>query len=321
MNIRFLYSIFFLFNLTIIGTIIGCQPSSQSEFQADPNKQKDYANELLNNALYQQAIDEFSRYLQHSYLDDKVRANINYIIATTYLERLRDYENAMAYFIKVKTYYPDSQLTNQVNKGIVACLERLNRSADARQTLSEATALDPDQKDRPNLPGRVVAEVGEKKITQGDLDAEINRLPPLLRQEYQKPDKKLQFLQQMIATELMYSKAQRMGFEKDKEIIDQIFQAKKSILVQKLIQGEISEKINVTDFDIKLYYDANKSQYLVKDEEGNERQATLEEVKTRVRSDVQSQREQDAYQQLVQQLLTANDVKLYSDLVASEMEK
>ncbi len=291
----------------------GCS-SGQKKTNVSLDKQKEYANELLNKQLYSQAVSEFETYLQNDGLDDETRANINYIIATTYLERLKDYQNALAYFLKIKTYYPSSKLDSEVNKGVVACLERLERSADAQQALSELTTMNPGET-KTSLPGRVVAELGERKITQGDLDAEIKNLPPPLRQEYQAKAKKLQFLQQMLATDLMFEKAKRAGYENDKEIVNQLFQAKKSILVQKLIQDEIRSKINITDFDIKLYYDANKDQYKTKDDKGAERVPELAEVKDRVKQELQMQREQQAYQQLVGQLLTANNVKLYGDLV------
>lgn len=292
---------------------MGCS-ANQSSLKVDPEKQKAYANELLNQQLYEQAIVEFQSYLDNNELDDNVRANINYIIANTYLERLRDYHNAMAYFLKVKNFYPGSPMVSDANKGIVKCLERLNRSTDAQQALTEMTTINPGET-RTSLPGTVIAKVGDWQITQGDLDAEIDNLPPTLQQEYQKKDKKLQFLQQMVATELMYKTAQRKGYEDDKEIIDQIFQAKKSILVQKLIEDEISGTINVTDFDIKMYYDANKEQYKTKDEEGNEVQLELPDIKSRVKLDVQRAREQEAYQQLIQRLLVSNNVEILSDLV------
>lgn len=302
--------------LILFATFIqfGCTAGDQSKSAVDPDKQKAYANELLNKQLYQQAIAAFEVYLQAPDLDDKIRANINYIIATTYLERLNDYENAMAYFLKIKNFYPESELEKQVNKGIVTCLERLERSADAQQALSEVTTLNPDEA-RKSLPGQVVAEIGDRQITQGDLDAEINNLPPPMRQEYQAADKKVQFLQQMLATDLMYEKAKRAGYENNPDIVNQIFEARKSILVQNLIEDEIRDQIKVTDFDVKLYYDANAERYITTDEDGNERQLELTEIKERVRADLKREREQQAYQELVQRLLTANDVKLYSDLV------
>ena len=64
-----------------------------------------------------------------------------------------------------------------------------------------------------------------------------------------------------------------------------------------------------------MYYDANKDQYKTKDEEGNEVQLDLPDIKDRVKADVQRAREQEAYQQLIQRLLVSNNVELFSDLV------
>ena len=66
-----------------------------------------------------------------------------------------------------------------MNKNVIACLERLQRPADAQQALKESTSFEGQtQKSRP---GEVIAKIGNRDITLGDLDFEISKLPPELR--------------------------------------------------------------------------------------------------------------------------------------------
>jgi len=48
-------------------------------------------------------------------------------LSDIYFERLKNYEKALAYYIRVKYVHPKDELKRSVDKKIVACLERLER--------------------------------------------------------------------------------------------------------------------------------------------------------------------------------------------------
>lgn len=304
--------------ITILLTVLllslfGCQ--SDSKPQVDGDKLREYAGDLINRSLFNQAIDVYKDYLDTYKIDERERANVNYIIANTYFERLNDYESALAYYLKVKHLYPESGLIDDINKQIVACLERLERSEDAQQALDEAVQMDPQdvQKKRP---GAVVARIGDREITQGDLDFEISKLPPSVRPELRSPEQKMQFLREYVATELLYDTAKRAGFDKDPEVIEGAFQAKKSLMVQKLLQDRVAAKAEVEPDDVELYYEANKEQYAEKDEEGNVvRETPLSEVREQVAEDLARQKFQNAYQAMIERMMLTEDVQFFDDKI------
>ncbi len=170
---------------------IGC--SQQTEPNLSKEQARNYANELYNRQLFKQSASEYERYLNTYKLDDNEQANISYTIGDIYFDRLRDYENALTYFIRIKYLHPKEELRQQVDQKIVACLERLERTEDAEQTLKESTSLDSEaiQKKRP---GAVVARIGSREITLGDIDFELSQLPPSIRSQYNTKEKKLEFL-------------------------------------------------------------------------------------------------------------------------------
>ncbi|HEX9652489.1 MAG TPA: hypothetical protein VGA99_02160 [bacterium] len=298
----------------ILGSLLvisGCGEKTQPKM--DVQKKRDFANALYNRQLYHQAIAEYNDILHNYDLQPSEAANLNYVIGDIYFERVRDYENALAHYLKIKHLYPDSPLLDEVNKKMVECLERLQRSADAQQALDESTLIEPSAAKK-SRPGEVVAKIGKKSVTTGDLEFEISQLPPYVKSQLNDKSKKIDFLKQYIATELLYDSAKRKGLEKDKEVIEASFQAKKNFMVQKLLQEEISQNIDVQESEAKLYYDAHKEDYAKKDDKGKVIESRpFEEVKTKVMQDYIRKKQQDGYEQLIQRLMQAEAVEIFED--------
>ncbi|MBN1479743.1 hypothetical protein EH223_17685 [candidate division KSB1 bacterium] len=306
-------ALLFIAGLLLAGVIISCQPESKPAIEGD--KLREYAGALVNRSLYEQAIEVYDDYLEDYKVDKTEQANVNYIIADLYFERLNDYESALAYYLKVKHLYPESSLIDETNKKIVACLERLERSEDAQQALDEAVQLDPSdvQKKRP---GEVVARIGKREITQGDLDFQISKLPPSVRDQFKTTEQKLNFLREYVATELLFDTAKRAGFDKDPEVIEGAFQAKKSLMVQKLLADRVAAKARVEEDDLELYYQAHKDDYAEKDEEGNiVREKSLQEVQEEVARDLTRKKYMDAYQAMIEKMLLTEDVQFFESRV------
>jgi len=313
MKYNCLFRYFLLTVLFAAVLITGCQQGKQASVDAD--KLREYAGDLINKGLYKQAIQEYSRYLDEYNIDSRERANVNYIIASTYFERLKEYDNALAYYLKIKHLYAENSLMPEVNKKIYACLERTGRSEDAQQVLDESVQLDPS-KVRKKRPGAIVARIGNQEITQGDLDFELSQLPPSLREQLNVRDKKLEFLREYVATELLYNTAKRSGFENDPEVIESAFQAKKSLMVRKLLQDRVAGKVDITESDIELYYQANKDDFAQKDNEGNIiAEKPLSEVKQQVAQALTQERYQKAYNNLVEKMIRAEDVTFFESRV------
>jgi tetratricopeptide (TPR) repeat protein len=301
------------FAICIITLSISCSQQRQPGISGE--KIREYANALYNRELYSQAIREYQRYLDFYTVDDQQQANINFIIGNVYFDRLHEYENAMAYYLKVKHVFPESNLVDTVNKKIVECLERLQRSADAKQALDEATSLESESVPE-SRPGTVVARIGDRDITSGDLDYHIGQLPDYVQSQLKEPGAKGEFLRQFIATELFYDAAKRKGVEKDKDVIEGTFQAKKSLMVQKYLQDEILPKITISQEDVDLYYKANTDKYVEKDDKGKvKRQKPFSEVQREVAEDLMRERQQKAYAELLQRMMTAEKVTVYEDRI------
>jgi tetratricopeptide (TPR) repeat protein len=291
----------------------GCGNGKKNPVKAD--KLREYAGDLVNKTLYEQAIKEYQRYLDDYSINERERANVNYIIANTYFERVKDYENALTYYLKIKHLYPDNSLMPEVNKKIVACLERLELTEDAQQALDETVQMDPTAVAK-KRPGNVVAQIGNREITQGDLDFEIEQLPPSFRDQLKDPQRKLDFLREYVATELLYDTAKRSGFEKDQDVIEGAFQAKKSLMVRKLLQERVAGKVEIAMSDIELYYRDHIADFSEKDKDGKViKEKPLAEVQQQVQQALMQQRYEQEYKGLIEKMIRAEGVKFYESRV------
>ncbi|MEJ2543057.1 MAG: hypothetical protein P8Y99_03225 [Calditrichaceae bacterium] len=300
---------------SILGFLLlsGCNQSKQPQLSADAKL--NLANAYYTNGLYEAAAQEYLDYLNNYDVDANRRANTYYTIGNIYFERLNDYEQALTYFFKVKYLYPESTLQGEIGKKIVNCLERLNKTTDALRMVEQEAALDKESV-KDNLPGKVLAEIGSRKITQGDLDFEISKLPAYVQEQFQDKQHKKEYLQQYILQELLYDKAKRQQLDKDKSVIEGTFRAQKALMAEKILQAELKDKVKIEPADVELYYMAHKDRYTEKNDKGEViRQKDFNEVQQQAAQDLAMERQQKAYQQLLGQLMKADNVKIYEDRV------
>ncbi|MBU1627044.1 peptidyl-prolyl cis-trans isomerase, partial [bacterium] len=140
-------------------------------------------------------------------------------------------------------------------------LERLERSLDAKNELDNAALYVEEGEGKKEDKSQIIAKIDEKTITMQDLESEIEKLLPNMQSEYNNPEKKLEILKQMVSMELFYRAAQRLGLDKDKEVIAKTFEIKKSLMAQKYLMDELKDKMKIEPEELKLYYEANKERY------------------------------------------------------------
>src|SRR3989339_587583 len=231
-------------------------------------KQKEYANELKEKGLFLQSVTEFKKIQEKGSLSKKEDANLSYLIGKIYMENMNDYQNALAEFIRVKVLLPESDLTLEVNTRTIECLERLGKNLDAQREMEKYSTLNK----KPEMSkGTVVAKIRNRNVTKEEMDNEKRKLPSYVQEMYKEDAKKVEFLRQFIATELMYDSAKRRNFENDKD-------------------------------------------YVEKDKDKKEKQKSFEESLENVKQACVSEKQQEIYQQLINQLLKAEKVTIYEDV-------
>ena len=289
--------------------------SDQNEKLIAEDKKLSLANNFYNNELYEAAIKEYNEYVTFYDVDDNRKANSLFTIAEIYFERLHDYEKALEYYFRVKYLYPQSNLQSEVGKKIVNCLERLERSQDAQRVLNKETALFEEDATEPK-PGAVLCTIGDKKITQGDLDFDISELPPYLQDQFNSKGKKIEFLKQKVLQELLFDSAKRKGLDKDKDILEATYRAKKGFMAQKLLNEEIQNMIDISEEDVELYFKANQDKYAEKDKDGKIiKKKSFQEAAQLAANDLIREKQEKAQAKLFDRLMKAQNVKIFEDRI------
>jgi hypothetical protein len=97
--------------------------------------------------------------------------------------------------------------------------------------------------------------------------------------------------------------------------VEAAFQAKRGLMVQKLLEEEIAGKVDFKDSDVELYYRANLSRYAQADSSGKSRQLSFEEAKSQVTQDYIREKQQEKYNELLDRMMRAESVQIYDDKV------
>jgi tetratricopeptide (TPR) repeat protein len=288
--------------LLVVSVLMFLQLQKMGEQKTDFSQQQDLAAELEESKLYAQAVAEYEHLLDMGGLKREKQANINYIIGSIYLNNLNDYENAAARFIRAKLLDPESELKDRINKSLVICFERMGRSLEAQRQLERSTDLDQNQTGQKG--GVVVAKIRDREITMGELENEIEKLPPSVQSQFKGREGKLKFLQNYIGSELLYHTALRRGLDKDKDVREGILQFEKQVMINRLLAEEIPQDVEISENDIKLYYDAHKKEF-------NDKK--LDDVRSQVESELKKMKQEEAYNKLISRMLEAEQVKIFDD--------
>lgn len=103
---------------------------------------------------------------------------------------------------------------------------------------------------------RLLASVDGKAITVGDFEKRLAKLPPYYKSLASQ--RKKDFLDDMIAEQILYKEALRRGLGRDPEVKDLLNEAQRKILVAKLVEVEGGKKAGVDEAEIKAFYEAHK---------------------------------------------------------------
>jgi peptidyl-prolyl cis-trans isomerase C len=125
--------------------------------------------------------------------------------------------------------------------------------AAQQQTKGDAPAATVEETD-------VVATYAGKKLTSAAVLTEIERLPGPSRAYLAAPDRKRQFVENMILNDLLFAEGQKAGYDTDPEIQRQVDDMRKRLVVQRLMR-EYQKPPEISDADAQKYYHDNPNLY------------------------------------------------------------
>ena len=220
---------------------------------------RELANKLKSVGITEEAIKEYENYFNKAQMDKRTRSNLAYTLGKLYMED-GNYEKALNWLYRVDMIDPDTPLKSEVSSKIVHCLETLGKFQAAEYALEARSSLKENREEE--LKGsKVVAEIGSRKITLREVDEVLDELQPWMKEQFKGKEKKVDFMKKYVADELFYRKAKKLEYDKDSELRKKTADFMKQLMINKILQEEIKDKITMEEDDLKNYFKANQDRY------------------------------------------------------------
>ena len=108
---------------------------------------------------------------------------------------------------------------------------------------------------------QVIAKVGDTTITLGQFAERLAAQSPYLRARYASPERRKEFLDNMVRFELLSLEAQKRGLDKEEDVV----RVKEQMMVQQMMKEMFDDggvKLSdISDAEITAYYDQNKEEF------------------------------------------------------------
>jgi peptidyl-prolyl cis-trans isomerase C len=110
----------------------------------------------------------------------------------------------------------------------------------------------------------VAARVGDEKIMRDYADEIFEQLPENQKTDFKGKRGKADFVDKLIEEEIIYQEAIKQELQLDPEVKKKLRRAERSILVSEYFTRQILDKIEVSEEEIKRYYDEHQEEFLTR---------------------------------------------------------
>ncbi len=108
--------------------------------------------------------------------------------------------------------------------------------------------------------GKALAVVNGESITEQDVTARLQKLSPAYRQAIGSDRRRL--VEEMVLETLLYQEARKRGVDRDPQAQELLSEAKKQIMIGRLLEQQSRQNGAASDQEIAAYYEANKAQFM-----------------------------------------------------------
>ena len=230
-------------------------------------KKREWASQLRADGLDEQALVIYEDLLREGRgLSEKAMVGTSIVVADIHIQKAR-YEQALAALYRARLFGAEGESLRKIDEKRILCFERLGRSAAADRLLDKASAL--TGKDAVDAGGdEVLAVIGEERVTRSDLDAMLAASPPEMKAKAEEAAVRLELLKGLVARRVLERKALKLKLDEDPKVRLAVEEAGREILVRKLLAEEVKDEVEVSDDDVRLYFEAHRNRFREPDQIG-----------------------------------------------------
>lgn len=108
-----------------------------------------------------------------------------------------------------------------------------------------------------NKEGKIVAVINNNAITEAMLLKEVEALPPYVRPIMDTPEGQRQFLDSLIARDLLIQEALRRGIDRRPEVRERLDLVRRSVLLEALLKDVTEKAPGLSEAALRKYYQEN----------------------------------------------------------------
>jgi peptidyl-prolyl cis-trans isomerase C len=122
--------------------------------------------------------------------------------------------------------------------------------------------------------GKVLVTIDKEKITMEEFNKELDKIPMNMKMAVATESGKKSFLDRLIMKKLLLMEANKDKMENEKEFQTRLLDIKEQLLIESLLKKKIASDSQLSDDELKKYYEANKDKFK-KEKEINTRHILL----------------------------------------------
>lgn len=105
-----------------------------------------------------------------------------------------------------------------------------------------------------------LVKIGTETITVGEFAARLSEQSPYLRARYSSPERRREFLDNMVRFELLAADAHTKGYDRS----DEVERTRKQMMIQAMMKAEFEDRVQLTDIsdaDVQTYFTAHHDEF------------------------------------------------------------
>lgn len=249
----------------------------------DEIPRKDLAARLQRNNLPGAAALVLEERLAEIPASDRQERRKSLVTLATLLMKAGRHEEAVVRLFEAEYLGPDPEQQTLIDRKVRECMEKLGKHDELAYELADRSRSPESRKSNESpgsdAAGKVVARIGVENITASDLDAMIAEridlqldampgLPADQRESYrtkmledlQSPQRRLETLHQIVAQRILYREGMERGVDRRLAVQRELEKAREGLIARQIVLEELA-KVNVSDGDLQLFYQAEQARY------------------------------------------------------------
>lgn len=196
--------------------------------------------------------------------------------------KYQDYPEAALLYEKLIAAFPKSAKSKDYHYYLALCYERLGNTQKAAEVYEKVVtkykSAKSEVKDIDSLAMEGVGRCFNKNfkeyaviingqpITKLEVDAELEKVPPFYRGQFDSEEGRKKFLDQLVERKLLMAEALRLGVANNPDVHSRLEDTRQNVLIRALIEQEVSRKAQPDEAEIKKYYKDHASEFKTPDQ-------------------------------------------------------